>query len=179
MTEATKAAPKKSKKVDGPKKCWENILGLLKTFPEWESGKWGGDKNGWGFAFEFIKWLYAQHKSYFALTSALEAEAVEGAALVTDEWLESTTLVNVAGTGNREYVLLTAGLGIMDSGYLSIIGWPRRHPRWWEFAICGPNRRVVVLNPTVKQVEDLCSGLNIELWEPEEPEEPEEEGGDA
>ncbi len=36
----------------------KSILGLVKTFPEFNDYEWGGDKEGWGFVFELIKDLH-------------------------------------------------------------------------------------------------------------------------
>ena len=44
----------------------EAILGLLKTFPEFESLEWGGDKEGWVFCFELIKYLAGNHGTLYA-----------------------------------------------------------------------------------------------------------------
>lgn len=34
----------------------ETVLDRIKAIPEYETGKWSGDKEGWGFCFELIKW---------------------------------------------------------------------------------------------------------------------------
>lgn len=35
----------------------------VKTIPEFHSGKWAGDKEGWGFHFELINWLRRQREA--------------------------------------------------------------------------------------------------------------------
>lgn len=36
---------------------WKSsVLNALKTFPEFTAGEWGGDKEGWGFCFEIVRW---------------------------------------------------------------------------------------------------------------------------
>lgn len=43
---------------------WKSsILNALKTVPEFETGKWAGDKEGWGFCFEFIHWMRRENAS--------------------------------------------------------------------------------------------------------------------
>ena len=57
-------------RIYAPEREWKNaILGLLKTFPEWQTGEWTGDKEGWGFCFEFIKWLHRNLKNEEELES--------------------------------------------------------------------------------------------------------------
>ncbi len=34
----------------------EAVLNQVKRIPEYETGEWGGDKEGWGFVFELIGW---------------------------------------------------------------------------------------------------------------------------
>jgi hypothetical protein len=38
----------------------DSVLGMIKRIPEYETGEWGGDKEGWGFCFELIKWQTAE-----------------------------------------------------------------------------------------------------------------------
>ncbi len=50
----------------------DSILGLLKTYPEFNQGSWGGIegpsdlRDGWGFCFEFIKWMVASREVHLA-----------------------------------------------------------------------------------------------------------------
>ena len=50
------------------------VLGAVKTIPEYTSGKWAGDKEGWGFVFELIRWQIRE----VAALRARVAELVEG-----------------------------------------------------------------------------------------------------
>ncbi len=36
----------------------DSVLSALKAKPEFVAAEWAGDKQGWGFVFEFINWLY-------------------------------------------------------------------------------------------------------------------------
>lgn len=38
--------------------AWKaNVLSALREHPEFVAGQWAGDKEGWGFCFEFISWI--------------------------------------------------------------------------------------------------------------------------
>jgi hypothetical protein len=52
----------------------QSILSLVKTFPEFESGEWAGNKNGWGFVFELIKWVYNELARLRARVAELEED---------------------------------------------------------------------------------------------------------
>jgi rubrerythrin len=55
---------------------WKDaVLGIVKRIPEYETGEWGGDKEGWGFVFELVKWQTAELKKLQAIVkSAAEGE---------------------------------------------------------------------------------------------------------
>lgn len=52
----------------------DSITGLLKTFPEFESLPWEGDKEGWGFCFELIKVLAKPDAERRAIVEANRTE---------------------------------------------------------------------------------------------------------
>jgi hypothetical protein len=41
----------------GLQQCRNNVSAIIKEIPEFHSGEWGGDKEGWGFHFEVVKSL--------------------------------------------------------------------------------------------------------------------------
>ena len=54
----------------------DSVLGKLKTFPEFAETVWGGEKGneGWGWAFEFIGWLYRDHTRLEAEVARIRAD---------------------------------------------------------------------------------------------------------
>jgi len=45
----------------------DSIVGLLKTFPEFDEMEWSGDKKSWGFCFELIKFIHKERKELMDL----------------------------------------------------------------------------------------------------------------
>lgn len=46
---------------------WKSsVLGAIKQIPEFTTGEWGGDKEGWGFCFELIRWITRSHTTLTA-----------------------------------------------------------------------------------------------------------------
>jgi hypothetical protein len=41
----------------------DSVSGAIKQIPEFHSGKWCGDKEGWGFHFEVVRWLQRERES--------------------------------------------------------------------------------------------------------------------
>lgn len=54
---------------------WKSaVLGMVKRIPEYETGSWGGDKEGWGFVFELVKWQTSEVKRLRASLDTAEQE---------------------------------------------------------------------------------------------------------
>lgn len=54
---------------------WKSsVLSALKTFPEFQAGEWVGDKEGWGFCFELIRWAQRESAQHEADDQLLRSE---------------------------------------------------------------------------------------------------------
>lgn len=62
----------------------QSILNRLKHIPAWVSGAWAGDKEEWGFNFEFIGWMDREITSLRQQLAAAQAERDEMIAQLTE-----------------------------------------------------------------------------------------------
>lgn len=89
------------------------ILETLWDKPEFKSAKWGNSedcKNGWGFPFEFINWLYRERSTLSARAEAAEARAetarataLEEAAKIADNWIGARGPIGAANDAGMSF----------------------------------------------------------------------------
>jgi hypothetical protein len=63
--------------VERLKEWRDSVSSAVKSAPEFHSGHWAGDKEGWGFHFEFIRWLIRERAELVARVVALEEEVAD------------------------------------------------------------------------------------------------------
>jgi hypothetical protein len=51
----------------------DSVSAAIKNIPEFHTGEWGGDKEGWGFHFEVVNWFIRDRATLEARVRALEA----------------------------------------------------------------------------------------------------------
>jgi hypothetical protein len=59
----------------------DSVSGAIKLIPEFAAGRWGGDKEGWGFHFEIVNWVRREKERLEAENERLRAPVSDG------EWL--------------------------------------------------------------------------------------------
>jgi uncharacterized small protein (DUF1192 family) len=64
----------------------KSVSGAIKCIPEFATGKWSGDKDGWGFHFEVVQWIRREKER-------LEAQLARHRAPVSDKELDKFVVV--------------------------------------------------------------------------------------
>lgn len=105
--------------IDRLKEWRDSVSNAIKQIPEFTTGKWGGDKDGWGYHFEIVRWIT---ESYGDLTARIAKVEEYGREYIerTDTQIEGLIKKLEQVETDRNHALATliaASAALADAGF--------------------------------------------------------------